>query len=119
VLRDEKDMRTTRPRTGQQSNTLGYGPQLGFTVAVIAGFAAWSGLVVPIPAHFGMPLLATLFLIFAAVFGVIAWRRHQEDPARVTYADVAGALTLIGLFAACTIDPDQLVRIVADGRTRD
>ena len=112
-------MRTTGPHTGQQSHPLGYGPQLGFAVAVVVGFVAWSGLIVPIPGHFGMPLLATLFLIFAAVFGVIAWRHRHEDPARVTYADVAGALTLIGLFAACTIDPDQLVRIVADGRARD
>ena len=60
-----------------------------------------------------MPVIATMFLTFAAGFAVVAWRRRRvEDPTRVTYADVAGALTLIGLFAASTIDPDQLVRIV-------
>ena len=36
------------------------------------------------------------------------------NPANVTYADVAGALTLIGLFAAATIEPEQLVRLVGD-----
>ena len=38
------------------------------------------------------------------------------DPDNVTYADVAGALTLIGLCAAATIDPEQMVRLVESGR---
>jgi hypothetical protein len=38
---------------------------------------------------------------------------------QVTYADVAGALTLIGLCAAATIDPDQMVRLVEGGRAEN
>ena len=44
-------------------------------------------------------ILGALMILGGAV-GVIAWRNHNEDPTRVTYADVAGALTLIGLFAS-------------------
>jgi hypothetical protein len=112
-------MRTTKPRYEQRSDPLGIGPQLGFAAATFAGFAAWSGLIVSVPPLWIMPVLATMFLLFAAGFAVIAWRNRGEDPTRVTYADVAGALTLIGLFAASTIDPDQLVRIVVDSQTEN
>jgi hypothetical protein len=108
-------MRTTKSRYERRSDPLGVGPQIGFAAATFAGFAAWSGLIVSIPAVWIMPMLATMFLAFAAGFGIIAWHNRNEDPTRVTYADVAGALTLIGLFAASTVDPDQLVRIVAGG----
>lgn len=106
-------MRTTKSRSERRSDPLGIGPQLGFAAATFATFAAWSGLVVSVHASLVMPVIATLLLVFAAGFGVIAWWYRGEDPRRVTYADVAGALTLIGLFAASTIDPDQLLRIVA------
>ncbi len=112
-------MRTTKSRYRQADDPLGIGPQLGFAAATFAGFAAWSGLVVSIPGDLVMPVMASIFLLFAAGFAVIAWRNHKEDPTRVTYADVAGALTLIGLFAASTIDPDQLVRIVENGGAED
>jgi hypothetical protein len=110
-------MRTSKPRYEQRSDPLGIGPQLGFAAVTFAGFAAWSGLIVTLSPHLVMPIIATMFLTFAAGFAVVAWRRRGEDPTRVTYADVAGALTLIGLFAASTIDPDQLVRLVTDGHT--
>jgi len=105
-------MRTTKTRYERRSDSLGTGPQLGFAAATLSGFAAWSGLIVTIPPNMIMPVIATLFLAFAAGFAVVAWRNRGEDPTRVTYADVAGALTLIGLFAASTVDPDQLVRTV-------
>jgi hypothetical protein len=114
-------MRTTRPRYQERNDPLGVGPQIGFAAATFAGFAAWSGLIVSVSDEMIMPVLATMFLAFAAIFAVVAWRNRGEDPTRVTYADVAGALTLIGLFAASTIDPDQLVRIVeaSGGRAED
>ena len=111
----ETAMRTTKSRYEPAKDPLGIGPQLGFAAATFAGFTAWSGLVVSIPGDLVMPVMASMFLLFATGFAVMAWRNHREDPTRVTYADVAGALTLIGLFAASTIDPDQLVRIVESG----
>jgi hypothetical protein len=106
-------MKTTRRWGKQDTDRLGIGPQLGFAAATLSGFAAWSGLVMTTSRDLAMPVLATLFFLFAATFAFNAWRRRGlEDPLRVTYADVAGALTLIGLFAASTIDPDHLVRTV-------
>jgi len=108
-------MKSIRPRYQQPRTAPGTGPQLAFAAATFAGFAAWLGLVASVPPGLVMPVIATLFLMFAAGFAVVAWRNRADDPERVTYADVAGALTLIGLFATSTIDPDQLVRIVAAG----
>lgn len=105
-------MRKTRQRYQRRSNSSGLGPQIGFAAATFAGFAAWSGLIVTVPDGMIMAVLATMFLMFAAGFAVVAWHHRSEDPRQVTYADVAGALTLIVIFAASTIDPDHLVRIL-------
>jgi len=112
-------MRTTKRWIRQDSDPFGIGPQLGFAAATLSAFAAWSGLIVTIPQALLMPVMASLFLLFAAGFGTVAWRRRGEDPTRVTYADVAGALTLIGLFAASTLDPDQVVRAVVGQRAEN
>jgi hypothetical protein len=66
-----------------------------------------------------MPVVATLFLGFAAVLAMVGRRNRDLDSNQVTYADVAGALTLIGLCAAATIDPDQMVRLVESGRSEN
>ena len=65
-----------------------------------------------------MPLVSTLLLVLAASFGATAWWRGWMDPDGVTYRDVAGALTLIGLCAAATIEPEQMMRIVQRQRRR-
>jgi hypothetical protein len=88
------------------------GPRAGFLGATMAGFAAWGGALVLLPTDMVMPVVATLFLVMATGLAVVAWSHRGMDPAQVTYADAAGALTLIGFFAAMTIDPDQLVRLV-------
>jgi len=106
-------MRTTRPLYDQRSNPLAIGPQLAFAAAIFAGLVAWIGLSMTLAADLVVPVVATLLFVFAAALAGVAWRRSGENPARVTYADVAGALTLIGLCVAATIEPEQVVRIVA------
>ena len=110
-------MRPVRPHYGHRSDNLSVGPEFGFAGATFAAFAAWAGLTAAVSPDLVMPLLATLFLAFAAGFGIVAWYSEERNADRVTYTDVAGALTLIGLFAAATIDPDQLIRIVATPST--
>ena len=92
------------------------GPQRVFAAAALAGFAAWIGSRAVLSADAVIPVVSTLFLLLAATIGVLAWRRGRMNPDNVTYADVAGALTLIGLCAAATIDPEQMVRLVESGR---
>lgn len=105
------------PRWDQRHESVGVGPRLGFAVAILACLAAWAASKATLSPDAAVPIVSSLFLVFAGVFGVIAWRRGRMNPDNVTYADVAGALTLIGLFAAATIEPDQLVRLVDSGST--
>jgi hypothetical protein len=113
-------MKTTRPHCPERGERRGVTPEIAFAAAAFAVFVTWSCLMATVPAQHVMPAIATMFLIFATGFGVVAWRYRDDNAYRVTYADVAGALTLIGLFAAATIDPDHLVRIItADAESQN
>jgi hypothetical protein len=96
----------------QHRGVAGTDPRLGFAAAILACVLGWSIAARVLPPDAVMPAVSTLLLVFAALFGVIAWRRERMNPGEVSFADVAGALTLIGLFAAATIEPEQLVRLV-------
>ena len=59
-----------------------------------------------------VPAAAMLLFIFAATVALIAWlrpvaRRH------FTYWDAAGVLTFIGICAAATVEPEQMVQLIA------
>ena len=112
-------MALSRPRKqgnaawgGQRRAVAGTDPRLGFAAAILACVLGWSVATRMLPPDAVMPAVSTLLLLFAVLFGVIAWRRGRMNPGEVSFADVAGALTLIGLFAAATIEPEQLVRLV-------
>jgi hypothetical protein len=100
-------------RTGDR--TEGFGPQLAFAAATLAGFTVWTGCVATLPQGFGPPIVTSVFLVLAAVFAAVAWRCRKDDPTNVTYTDVAGALALIGLCLSATIEPDPLLRLVQGG----
>ncbi len=108
----------TRPLDDQRGKPVGIGPQLTFAAAVFAGIAAWTGLTMILTADLVAPMIVTLSFLFAAALAVVAWWRSSKNPASVTYADVAGAITLIGLCIAATIEPEQMVRIVARDSTQ-
>ena len=78
---------------------------------MIAGFAAWMASQAMLPPDAAMPVVSTLLLVLAGATAAVAWRHGPMDPDNVTYRDVAGALTLIGLCAAATIDSDQMMRL--------
>ena len=112
-------MRTIKPLYDQRGNLVANGPQLTFVAAVFFGLVAWTGLAMTLPADLVVLTMATLSFVIAAALAVVAWRRGGENPACVTYADVAGVLTLIGLCIAATIEPEQVVvRIVARDSTQ-
>jgi hypothetical protein len=101
---------------GRRSAETGRRPsaELVFAGAVFLGFAVWGISSATFSADLVMPLVATTFFALAAALGLVAWRYRGMDPNRVTYADVAGALTLIGVFAAAAIEPEQMIRLVAN-----
>src|SRR3954452_12294325 len=88
---------SARPTASEGSRRRTLGPELAFGGAVFASFAAWGASTVTLPPDLIMPVVATLFLGFAAVLAMFARRDRDLDSGQVTYADVAGALTLIGL----------------------
>ena len=108
-----------RSAWADQDRLAGTDPRLGFAVAILACAVVWVVSRRTLPPDAVMPAVSTVLLGFAALFGVIAWRRGRMDSANVTHADVAGALTLVGLCAAATIDPDQMVRLVQASSAAD
>ncbi len=111
-------MRATRPLYDQRSNRLDIGPQLAFAAAILAGLVAWIGLRMIPATDLVVPVVATLLFVFAAALAGVAWLRGSANHANVTYADVAGALTLIGICVAATIEPEQVVRVFAGDSTQ-
>jgi hypothetical protein len=87
----------------------------GATLAVAgAAFAAGSR---TLPEPLLVSVAATLLFVLAA--GTALFASLRRDAARrpgFTYWDVAGALTLAGIFAAATIEPEQLVSALEAAR---
>lgn len=102
-----------------QHRLAGTDPRLGFAVAILACAVVWVVSRQTLSPDAVMPAVSTVLLGFAALFGVVAWRRGRMDSANVTHADVAGALTLVGLCAAATIEPDQMMRLVQASSAAD
>jgi len=86
-----------------------------FAGALFLAVAAWIYIERTLHTDLSMPLVATLLFVAAAAATLIAWKRGAMSRDQVTYWDVAGALTLIGIGAAALIDPEQMMRIVETG----
>jgi hypothetical protein len=111
-MREQAPAKSTSSRWNH-GGSVGIRPEWGFAVATLITFSAWAATCATLASDWVMPIVASLFFAFAAVFGLVAfWQGRGVDFSRVTYADVAGALTLIGICAAATIDPEQMVRLV-------
>lgn len=88
------------------------GPVLALTGAVAATLVAASMLQPSIAREALAPAAATLLFLFAAAVALIAWLR-PVPPRRFTYWDAAGVLTFIGICATATVEPEQMVQLVA------
>lgn len=75
--------------------------QLGPPLALAAGLAAAA--------------LSGMFFVLAAVIAALTWRRPRKTP-RLSYWDVAGVFTLIGVCIAATVEPEQMINIVSPNR---
>jgi hypothetical protein len=87
-----------------------FGPRPAFIAAIVCAFATWNLAGAAIPQQLVVPAVSTLLLLLAAAFAAFAWNAQKSDLADVTYWDVAGALTLIGICTSALIEPDQLAR---------
>jgi hypothetical protein len=108
-------MSVTNPTkaVGEETRIRALSPAILFATAVFGSFAVLAGGVATLPRDFLLPIAATLLLAMAAAAALVGWLRERgPQPDRLTYGDVAGALTLIGIGAAALMDPDQLIRMV-------
>ena len=108
-------MAFTNP-ANRQSHRLDYdrlsGPRTAFLASILAVAALWAIAIGVLPHAHVIPTVATVMFALAGAFSVVAWRRRSADEGDVTYWDVAGALTLIGICTSALIGPDHMVRIV-------
>lgn len=88
------------------------GPQIVFVGALAAAVATAAVLAQSLSKDHVLPTVSTLLFVLAAAVALVAWRRPTRGP-RLSYWDVAGVLTFIGICVAAAIEPDQMVRLVA------
>jgi hypothetical protein len=97
----------------QRTQARTIGPEILFASAVILAFAVLAWATMALSRDWALPAVSTLLLVLAGAAALVAWLSERTaDAGRVTYWDVAGALTLIGIGAAALVDPEQLARIV-------
>ena len=109
--------RLAQGRASFPGNRRRLGPQVAFAAALMIAFvlpAAYA-----LPRDHVVPAISVLLFIAAGLVALLAssdGRLFEQGRAtsRLTYWDVAGALTFIGICAAATVDPDQMVRLVED-----
>jgi hypothetical protein len=105
-------------RLAQRGHAWIAGPIAVFAAAVVTAFAASALCTAAFSRDLALPLASVLSFAFAGVVACGTWRRERVPAGAVTYWDVAGALTFIGLCAGALVEPDQLVRLV-EGAQRD
>jgi hypothetical protein len=96
------------------------GPQVTFVAAVALAFAVATASAILLHRVFALPVISTLFFVLSGLVAFLAWGRPRpSDQDRLTYWDVAGALTFIGICAAAQVEPDQMVRLVEAAHRQD
>ena len=104
-------------RTDQPSDV---GPVVTFAATVVVTFAALAAAAATLPRDAIMPAVSLLFFMFAGITALAAWHLGQTPRHRaLSYWDVAGALTLFGIFAGMLTEPEQIVRLIETQRVAD
>ena len=99
-------------RWGQSKPATPFGPAITFGLLVTMTMGLMAIAPAIMPRDFAMPMVSTMFLLFASIVALASWRIGQTQHGVLSYGDVAGALTLFGIFAGILIEPEQLVRLV-------
>jgi hypothetical protein len=96
-----------------RANSAPRGPAISFATAVLATVGTFAIAAAVLPENGAAPAAATLLFGAAGLAALAAWigrqSAHQDN---LSYWDVAGALTFIGICVAATIEPGELVELV-------
>jgi hypothetical protein len=102
------------PRNRAAWRAAGSGPSIALVVAVLAAFSAGALSSSGTSKEGAAAMIATLLLVMAGAAALVAWigGRKPERERGLTYWDIAGALTFIGICVAQTIEPAELVALI-------
>jgi heme A synthase len=91
---------------------------IAFDLTILATIGVWFVAAIALPNDHVLPLVSGFLFLLACSIALLALcHRRHIDHRQLTYWDVAGALTLIGICAGALVDPDQLVRLVAGAQS--
>lgn len=93
------------------------GPTLTATAVSLAGASAIGALALMLSPPLVLPVIGVLATLAAVVVALIAWATAQRMAAAITYWDVAGALTLIGIVATLLSEPELVLAFLDNQRT--
>jgi hypothetical protein len=88
------------------------GPQALAAMTLILGLAAFVASLWLLPRPLILPALSVLLLGIAFV----AWRRPKPHQSQLSYWDLAGAVTFVGIAAALLSEPDQALPLMEGSR---
>jgi hypothetical protein len=88
------------------------GPVIALTGALAGTLGVAAVLEPSIARQALVPMAALLLFLFAAAVAMIAWLRPMSRR-QFTYWDTAGALTFIGICVTASVEPEQMVQLVA------
>ena len=83
----------------------------------VAGATVVCTLVSTMPAPLVLPAIGVLATLAAAGVALIAWLSAQRVTAALTYWDVAGALTLVGIVTTLLSEPELVLPLFDNQRT--
>jgi len=95
-----------------QTSRPAVGPPFVLAGALTAVIAVTALLHRTVPVDALVPGMTTLFLMLAAGVAMVAWYRPMRGR-ELSYWDVAGLLTLIGITVSAAVEPDQMVRLIS------
>lgn len=94
------------------------GPKLVAAIVAIAGMLASGAVAWTAPSPLVLPIVSVMAVCAAGAAAVMAWMTAQRLAATsITYWDIAGALTFIGIFAALLSDAGQVLPLLETQRS--
>jgi hypothetical protein len=88
-------------------------PRGAIAILLCSGAALIVAVAWLLPRALVLPTVSVAAVLAAALTALIAWSRPRNPQSeRVTYWDVAGALTLIGVCAALLSDPEAAIPLM-------
>lgn len=99
--------------TTSRSPTRWDGPKFTLAIVLAIGIALFAAAMWFLPHPIVLPLLSVAAVCGAIVVAIIAWLSgHRETATDLSYWDVVGAMTMIGVCAALLSDPEQAIPLL-------